>query len=238
MDVVGFLGGTLVSWNPEVADLRDFVTTASILVEGSLKGFYHTIRILNVYAPYHNRWSFWEWIHQSSILQDKSLILAQDLNLTVSPGEVWGGVNSLDLLSYSFLSLFDSANLNDINHSVLTPTWSNGRRGSTGVVKRLDIFLMVDCLRESIGRYRSWDCAIGFLDHKAIVLEIAFDIDLAHYPFRFNPIWLVDDEFCNLVKDIWSNLKVEVGLSQLCRLVKKLFILKIMVRKWEKGRKE
>ena len=164
--------------------------------------------------------------------------MAGALNLTVSPEEVWGGVNSLHTLSDFFLSLFDSANLNDINHSVLTPTWSNGRRGSTGVVKRLHRFLMVDCLCESIGRYRSWDCATGFLDHKAIVLEIALDIDLAHYPFKFNPVWLADDEFYNLVKDIWSNLKVEVGLSQLCHLVKKLFILKIMARKWEKGRKE
>ena len=140
MDVVGFSGGILVSWNPEVADLRDFVTIAGSLVEGSLKGFYHTIQILNVYAPYHNRWSFWDWIHQSGILQDKSLILAQDLNLTVSPEEVWGGVNSLDLLSDSLLSLFDSTNLNEIVPSILIPTWSNGRCGAIGVAKRLGMF--------------------------------------------------------------------------------------------------
>ena len=71
-----------------------------------------------------------------------------------------------------------------------------------GVVKRLDRFLMVDCLCESIGRYHSWDCATGFLDHKVVVLEIALDIDLAHYPFKFNLVWLVDDGFCDLVKDI------------------------------------
>ena len=70
------------------------------------------------------------------------------------------------------------------------------------------------------------------------MLEIALDIDLAHYPFKFNLVWLADDELCNLVKDTWTNLEVEVGLSQLCRLVKKLFLLKIVVIKWEKGRKE
>ena len=41
-----------------------------------------------------------------------------------------------------------------------------------------------------------------------------------------------------MVKDTWTNFEVEVGLSQLCRLVKKLFLLKIVVIKWEKGRKE
>ena len=58
MDVIGFSGGILVSWNPEVADLRDFVTIVGSLVEGSLKVFTHTVPILNEYAPYHNRWSF------------------------------------------------------------------------------------------------------------------------------------------------------------------------------------
>ena len=97
---------------------------------------------------------------------------------------------------------------------------------------------MVDYLCESIGRYHSWAYATSFSDHKVEVLEIALDINPTYYPFKFNLVWLADDKFCNLVKDIWSNLEVEVGLSQLCRLVKKLFILKIMVRKWEKGRKE
>ena len=56
------------------------------------------------------------------------------------------------------------------------------------------------------------------------MLEIALDIDLAHYPFKFNLVWLVDDEFCNLVKDIWTNLEVEVGFTPFYPLVKKLFL--------------
>ena len=73
--------------------------------------------------------------------------------------------------------------------------------------------------------------ATSFLDHKVILLEIALDIDPTYYPFKFNLVWLADDEFCNLVKDTWTNLEVEVGFSQLCRLVKKLFLLKIVVIK-------
>ena len=55
MDVIVFLGGILVSLNPDVEDLMDFVTIIGSLVEGSLKVFSHTIPILNVYVPYHNR---------------------------------------------------------------------------------------------------------------------------------------------------------------------------------------
>ena len=134
-----------------------------------------------------------------------------------------GGVNSLHPLSNFFLSLFDSANLNEIVPSILIPTWSNGQCGTAGVEKRLAIFFMADCLCESIGRYHSWAYATSFSDHKFIVLEIALDIDLAYYPFKFNLVWLVDDEFYNLVKDTWTNLEVEVGLSQLCRWSRSYF---------------
>ena len=91
MDVVGFSGDILVSWNPEVEDLMDFVTIIGSLVEGSLKVFSHTIPILNVYGPYHNRRSFWEQVNQAGILQEKALIMAGALNSTVSLEEVWGG---------------------------------------------------------------------------------------------------------------------------------------------------
>ena len=33
----GLSGGTLVAWNPQVTDLKAFITTASIMVEGHIK---------------------------------------------------------------------------------------------------------------------------------------------------------------------------------------------------------
>ena len=85
---------------------------------------------------------------QSGILRDNALILVGDLNLTVSPKEVWGGGNNVDLLSDYYFSLFENTSLIDIVLNVLVPTWSNGRCGVACNVKRLDKYLMAEDLSE------------------------------------------------------------------------------------------
>ena len=61
-DSNGLLGGTLIAWNHHVANLRDFITVAGILVEGFTHVFSKILRILNIYAPYSKRLEFWEEI--------------------------------------------------------------------------------------------------------------------------------------------------------------------------------
>ena len=99
-DSNGLSGGTLVAWNPQMADLKAFITTAGIMVEGHFLGYLKVIRILNNYAPYNISQEFWENIFQSALLDDRSLIVAGDLNLTLSMDEVWGAEKSKDPLSY------------------------------------------------------------------------------------------------------------------------------------------
>ena len=47
----GISSGTLVTWNPMVANFRPFVTCASILLSRHVNGFDQIIHIINVYAP-------------------------------------------------------------------------------------------------------------------------------------------------------------------------------------------
>ena len=55
IDVVSLLGGVFISWDPICVDLRSFVTVAGLMMEGKIKGFDSSIRILNVYEPYNHR---------------------------------------------------------------------------------------------------------------------------------------------------------------------------------------
>ena len=55
LDACGHYGGTLVGWNPLLANLRAFKTCVGLLLKGSLKGFDGLVHLLNEYGPYSNR---------------------------------------------------------------------------------------------------------------------------------------------------------------------------------------
>ena len=58
----------------------------------------------------------------SGILNDPSLIVAGDLNLTLSSMKIWGPSNNNDPLGDFFRKYFEDANLIDVVLSVLMPT--------------------------------------------------------------------------------------------------------------------
>ena len=72
--------------------------------------------------------------------------------------------------------------------------------------KRLDFFLMENDLCEDFGKFRTWAYSLGISNHKEIILQIDFDKNVVNYPFKFNPIWLEDQLFCEFFKDRWSVL--------------------------------
>ena len=104
-------GGTLVAWNPFLAELCAFTTVVGILLQGKLLGFAKTIHLLNIYGPYGNRQAFWESVFSCGVLTLPNLILAGDLNFTCSSDEVWGIGLLYDPLADYFISLFVDTNL-------------------------------------------------------------------------------------------------------------------------------
>ena len=118
----------------------------------------------------------------------------------------------------------------DVLPSVLVPTWNNGRHGAGGLAKRLDMFFMTEVLSDYFGRYRIWAHSTGFFDHKENCLQLDFDSGRSFYPFKFNPIWLEDSNFCLLVKNFSCNM----GSSCINRLMFKLQSLKGEVILWER----
>ena len=66
--------------------------------------------LLNVYAPFYDR-SYWETLNKVGALDHDNLILAGDLNLTLTAGEVWGQNARMDTLANYFNSLFEQKKL-------------------------------------------------------------------------------------------------------------------------------
>jgi hypothetical protein len=63
------------------------------------------------------------------MLAYKNMIVAGDLNFTVSVGEVWGDTTHMDPLEGYFKGIFQKNRLVDILPANVVPTWRNGRNG-------------------------------------------------------------------------------------------------------------
>jgi hypothetical protein len=126
---VGTSGGLLVSWDPQLFNLVPFLTSGGILLTGSITSSKRKINFLNVYGPCLERKAFWTTLSNNGLLSLQSLVIAGDLNLTVSNGEVWGGSATSGQLA-SFFSSLSSHKLIDVQSDKLVPTWRNGRSGT------------------------------------------------------------------------------------------------------------
>jgi hypothetical protein len=98
----------------------------------------------------------WEKVDGRGMLAHIDLIVAGDLNFTVSAGEVWGDSTHLDPLVAIFKDLFTKKQLVDILPTNVVPTWRNGRTSQNEISKRLDMFYVSEDLISTIARYMSW----------------------------------------------------------------------------------
>ena len=134
---IGLSRGLLTSWNPKLFKCKAYQTVAGILLKATIMGSALKLSILNCYGPYHNRDSFWNVVASGGLLSLPNLILAGDLNLTLSASEIWGSKALSDPLSPYFSKLFSDHNLVDVAPPYAGPTWRNGRIGEEGISKRL-----------------------------------------------------------------------------------------------------
>lgn len=80
---IGLSGGLAMLWDPVRVLAKTFRCIDGILL-AKFKGMAGPVHILNVYAPYKDRLSFWKRFLPCEIMGIDSLLIAGDLNCTLS----------------------------------------------------------------------------------------------------------------------------------------------------------
>ena len=88
-----------------------------------LKAMTLVFSIVNCYGPYSNRTAFWDCAVAGGIFNYPNLILARDLNFTLSDLKVWGEKARLDQRAHYFSHLLDSMNMVDLAPITPRPSW-------------------------------------------------------------------------------------------------------------------
>jgi hypothetical protein len=182
----------LVTWDPNIFELVPYLSCGGILLTGKMYSSKREITLLNIYGLCLERKRFWNNVADSRLLLHKNLIIAGDLNLTVSTGEVWGGSAQAGPLAGFFKAFFQNNKLIDIQPEKVVPTWRNGRTGVDSIAKRLDRFLISEELLTSVGLYRSWVEYPYVSDHAPVILQLEITPLFKAYPFKLNSQWLLE----------------------------------------------
>eukprot|EP00253_Pinus_taeda_P021713 PITA_21713 len=123
----GQSGGLAVMWDPVWVKAIAFKCCAGILITVSYRGTDLKLNLLNIYGPCKNRLPFWEKLFATEILDMESLIIASDLNMTLSADECWGSCRKNDKMGDRLRAELMRRNLVDVVPDPLSPTWDNGR---------------------------------------------------------------------------------------------------------------
>ena len=137
------------------------------------------------------------------LLNLENLLIVGDLNFIVLETEFWGDSSRVDPLERYFTNLMLLSHLVDIAPARLGPTWCNGLVGSVGIGKRLDRFLVAECLLPHLSQHRVWSRPSKIFDRFPICLEWREVGSIPPYLFKFNQSWLQDVDFNIFVHQAW-----------------------------------
>jgi hypothetical protein len=132
--------------------------------------------------------------------------------------------------------LLQSKNLVDLRPDKVVPTWRNGRKGAHAIAKRLERCIVSEGLLFECGLYRTWVEYPFISDHAPIIFQLDISPKYRPYPFKLNPLWLLEEDYKEIVYQVWKDPKFnsEVGCQR--RLVWKLKELKRKTKEWVKQR--
>lgn len=150
-DADGRSGDKIVTWDPSNASFKAYGFVGGILLSGFVRGFEHKIHIINLYAPCHDRLSFWNGMESCGILQLENLLIDGYFNLVLKDDEIWGSTGRKDNMAGKIMEIFKAHNLCDLMLKDPGPTWYNGRKGSYIICKRIDRFVVKSSLLTRMG---------------------------------------------------------------------------------------
>lgn len=193
-----------------------------------------TLRIINVYGPCQRREDLWQHFLGTNLTFVDQLIIEGDLNFSIGYGESWGSLAQIDPSSNFFRDILELHHLADIPMNKSLPTWRNQSMGEATLARRLNRFLIKISLLQRLSR---WVGVGGKSNHSPIFLEILGPEVKPRAPFKFNHIWLQDEEYIKLIKDYWVSHPISnnrMTAEGLCHNPSKL---KQITKTWTKEKK-
>ena len=112
----------MVTWDANKLDLVPYLSCGGILLTGKCISSKRELTLINIYGSCSEKKKFWNSVADNGLLSLKNLIIAGDLNLTVSTGEIWGGSAQEGPLAGFFKTFFQSKQLIDIQLEKIVPT--------------------------------------------------------------------------------------------------------------------
>ena len=130
------------------------------------------VSCINSCDPYRSREVFWNKVEDSGFLNYPYLVMASDLNFTLSEVEIWGSSGRSEPLGLYLCQLLLRHGLMDVPLAKIMPTWWNGCVEDARVCKRLDRVIITELLVDNVDRFRSWVIQSSISDHMSISFQV------------------------------------------------------------------
>jgi exonuclease III len=199
----GASGGINTFWDNSKLDLIEEEESTHWIYSKLLhKESGHLISLFNLYVPvlFSEKRVCWDSLKSFLNLHNpENIIIAGDLNITLSSSEKKGGSPVRDPAREWVEDLIMDWDLEDIKPARGKYTWTNKRMGPGHIAARLDRFLVQSSFL-TLGLAASSKILPNYTsDHKPILLDLFSEANLGPIPFQFSPIWIHQEGFQEIV---------------------------------------
>ena len=119
----------------------------------------------------------------------------------------------------------------------LEPTWKNNRGGDQAISKRLDRFLVSEIFFQDQLVLKTTVKTCEMLDHRPISLSLSIPEDKPPSPFKFDLVWLENEEYRALVQEKWKPLGNHSSKSFMYQMTENLTNINKISKEWGKKHK-
>ncbi|XP_028110658.1 uncharacterized protein LOC114309162 [Camellia sinensis] len=229
VDVEGLAGGLLRIWDPVIFERTECCCSRNfLLLLGKLFNSFDCV-LVNIHAPNDiiRKRKFWESLLNLKTYFPKPWCTGGDFNEIRNIGESVG-VSLRDRGMKDFNNFINRCEVVDLLLLGRKYTWCNAFDGHKW--SRIDRFLLSPEWLEKF-KFNQWGLARASSDHCPIVL-MEDTRDWGPKPFKFLNAWMLHLNFASFVEHTWSHSQFSgpAGFT----LQKKLFALKLALKKWSK----
>lgn len=145
------------------------------------------------------------WLELSNLLQNNvgPWLFVGDFDAIIGAHEMRGRGLPSKLSCEEFVAWTDACKLTHLETQGVQFTWSNRRRSTVLIEKRLDRGICNDAWLDSWSTSSCCTLARNQSDHFPLLLDFKKDSSVIHSSFKFQNMWKDHEDFWRLVKEVW-----------------------------------